>query len=72
MTIGEFVFINPLPRKGTETHSLLLQTAHRTAFINPLPRKGTETNPIIVVVEQTTFINPLPRKGTETVRSRRA
>ena len=64
-------FINPLPRKGTETLLLPLISQIFIWFINPLPRKGTETfcrhmTPLFNRV----FINPLPRKGTETVIQR--
>ena len=37
------LFINPLPRKGTETLQESSQSPNLRKFINPLPRKGTET-----------------------------
>ena len=36
-------FINPLPRKGTETFQKGQFLGKLPLFINPLPRKGTET-----------------------------
>ena len=64
-------FINPLPRKGTETSILTVASGIRK-FINPLPRKGTETwfsveSKHFLLHFLLVFINPLPRKGTETV-----
>ena len=42
------MFINPLPRKGTETLKPKLCKWLETTFINPLPRKGTETWLVII------------------------
>ena len=45
-------FINPLPRKGTETVLAHLPLGKLYWFINPLPRKGTETPHCLLSVSQ--------------------
>jgi len=63
-------FLEPNPRKGTETHELVLLFFKQLleGFLEPNPRKGTETSysKLASSLSPMRFLEPNPRKGTET------
>jgi len=66
-------FSEPIPRKGTETRSILpiSSTSPDSCFSEPIPRKGTETprkiRELLSIIFEHCFSEPIPRKGTETL-----